>query len=272
MQKQLENARASYTSLQRQYLEQCSSAEKYRSALRQRDEDLKAYQEQSSLHDAEEKKWVSARDTYEERMSQLEVELAVANHAQSALEEQKQENMLLKETIDRMRFEMDEMRSSFQSEAGKDEKGNKSQPNTIGKSLGAEMTRADSRWIDGSEWERVGDSEGNEDTSAETDAHSNSGETTIVHEEAEERFEVGSDGEDVIQTIITRKTRASYISRYLACIIVNLFLYRKFPVVLINHERLRSPRPRNTQTRTSNTTRTISSSALECRLYPNLLS
>ena len=111
------------------------------------------------------------------------------------LDEQKQENLMLKETIDRMRFDMDELRSSFTSAMTGGSSGANSAVNTISKSLGAELLgKMKSQWgtedeIDDTlEGEDVGELEMNDDL--DDDA---------------------TEGEDVIQTIITRKKRVSGI-------------------------------------------------------------
>ena len=56
-------------------------------------------------------KYLKENEAYEERIVLLEQELAFAQQAQTSLDEQKQETLMLKETIDRMRFDMDELRA-----------------------------------------------------------------------------------------------------------------------------------------------------------------
>jgi hypothetical protein len=62
----------------------------------------------------EEGKWARERKTYDERVAGLEQDLekAAAAAARSAVEDQKQENIMLEETIDRLRFEVDELRTT----------------------------------------------------------------------------------------------------------------------------------------------------------------
>jgi len=66
----------------------------------------------------------------------LERDLEVLSIAQAQLDEQKQQNLFLKETIDRVRYEMDEMRNAAPGNIGS---GLSSAANTISKSLGAEL-------------------------------------------------------------------------------------------------------------------------------------
>ena len=75
-------------------------------------------------------------------MATLEAQLNIAREAQVQLEEQKQENLMLKETIDRMRFDMDELRmkadgSNVHSGSSG---GGQSAQNSISKSLGLERS------------------------------------------------------------------------------------------------------------------------------------
>ncbi|KAG7451386.1 uncharacterized protein BT62DRAFT_1071960 [Guyanagaster necrorhizus] len=182
--KSLESSRSSYANLQKQYSEQCSASEKYRGDLRQREETIRNLKETGSLHEMEAMKWTKEHEAYEARISSLESELELAQQVQAQLDEQKQENLLLKETIDRMRFDMDEMRNNASSVMG-GSSGNSSAANTLSKSLGAELASK----IKGS-WGL----EDKEDVEDEGDSAA----TTVEHD---------SDGEDVIQTIITRKKR-----------------------------------------------------------------
>ncbi|CCL98646.1 uncharacterized protein FIBRA_00648 [Fibroporia radiculosa] len=188
LQKSLDVARASYQSLQKQYQEQCAESERYRNTLRRRDQEVKDFQDAAALQAIETSKWVREQANYEERIAFFEGELAVAQQAQVQLEEQKQENMMLKETIDRMRFDMDEMRNGAASnhllQGGS---GSSSARNSVSKSLGAELLSKmkDGRW-------------GLEDDEEE--------------EEVSDQLEIeggdeDTEGEDVVETIITRTKR-----------------------------------------------------------------
>ncbi|GBE87960.1 predicted protein [Sparassis crispa] len=185
LQKSLETARVSYQSLQKQYQEQCSESERYRNALRRRDEEIKDYQDAAALQTIEANKFAREQSNYEERISILESDLAVAQQAQSQLDEQKQENMMLKETIDRMRFDMDELRNTAGSHLHQGSSGSSSAHGTLSKSLGAEL-------LGKLRWEM--DDQEKEDSEASSD---------LSHLEDEDETE----GEDVVQTIITRTKR-----------------------------------------------------------------
>ncbi|TFK49718.1 hypothetical protein OE88DRAFT_1702542 [Heliocybe sulcata] len=190
LQKSLDNSRTAYQSLQKQYQEQCAESERYRNALRRRDEEIKDLQEASALQSLEAQKLLRESDNYEERINFLEAELVAAQQTHAQLEEQKQENMLLKETIDRMRFDMDELRTSATSHTQGASGTGASAKNTISKSLGAELLgkMKDVMWSGDEEEEESG----------------NEGEESEATTAVEETESSGTEGEDVIQTIITR--------------------------------------------------------------------
>ncbi|KAJ7234179.1 hypothetical protein B0H12DRAFT_1191782 [Mycena haematopus] len=192
--KQLETSKASYNSLQRQYLDQCARAEKYRDDLRDREEAVRSLHEAASLTQIETARYAKEKEVHEQQILQLEKEIAIAQEAHDELDEQKQQNMLLKETIDRMRFDLDEMRSSNSAGVG-GSSGQSSAANTISKSLGQELLGKMKGGWGGLE------GEGEEDAEEEAEEGSGSSATTPGVEDDD------TEGEDVIQTIITRKKR-----------------------------------------------------------------
>lgn len=123
----------------------------------------------------------------------LEEELEVAQQAHEQLDEQKQENLLLKETIDRMRFDMDEMRSGLGNGGGPGSAGGSKQ-GSVSKSLGAELLGKMGR----GGWGMDGDEE-EEEEEVEVEL------ADVSVDDGEE-----TEGEDVIQTIITRKKRVRF--------------------------------------------------------------
>ena len=70
-------------------------------------------------------------------MKRLEADLATARRAESVLETQKQENLQLKETIDRMRFDLDEARATA-ANSGKSGHG---RAGTSASSIGGTLSR-----------------------------------------------------------------------------------------------------------------------------------
>jgi hypothetical protein len=131
-------------------------------------------------------KYLKENETYEGRIVSLEQGLTFAQQAQASLDEQKQENLMLKETIDRMRFDMDELRAGLASNAPGIGSGTSSAPSSVSRSLGAELL---SKLTDGGGW-------------IDEDDEGDSAETLRV---------LGIEGkgddtedEDIVQTIITR--------------------------------------------------------------------
>jgi hypothetical protein len=109
-----------------------------RNDLRKREAAICTLREAAALHEIETHKWQREDETYEDRINQLEVELSSALEAHTHFDEQKQENLLLKETIDRMRFEMDEMYNAASSNTLVGS-GHSSAANTMSKNLGSEL-------------------------------------------------------------------------------------------------------------------------------------
>jgi hypothetical protein len=193
-----------------------AESERYRNTLRRRDQEIKDFQDAAALQALENHKYAKEHDTYEERIAFLESELSIAQQAHAQLDEQKQENLMLKETIDRMRFDMDEMRSNAASTAtgGGGSSGQSSRSNTMSKSLGAEllgkMTGAHWEKMRGNQWGIAG-GEGQ----GEGEEEGESGETVVnLDSDGEE-----TEGEDVVQTIITRKKRVSFTFFFLIRVI-----------------------------------------------------
>lgn len=142
-------------------------------------------------------KWEAQRDQWEATHQHLEQQLLIAREAQAQLDEQKQENMLLKETIDRMRFDMDELRSKADGNLapGASGSGSTSNQNTISKSLGVELLRSGGKWMDEEQSE-------DEESSTAVDEDGSAGGS-------------GTEDEDVVQTIITRRKKVSLFLEFI---------------------------------------------------------
>ena len=98
--------------------------------------EIKIIKDQSDMTALEAMKLAGVAATYEAQIETLHEELVAAQQTVSALDEQKQENMYLKETIDRMRYDMDEMRTSS---VGGSTSGAASVRGSVSKRLGAEL-------------------------------------------------------------------------------------------------------------------------------------
>ncbi|EJD35443.1 hypothetical protein AURDEDRAFT_188738 [Auricularia subglabra TFB-10046 SS5] len=138
LQKALENSRASYQSLQKQYQEQIAESSKYRSSLLRKDQDLKEAEENAAAHFEEMNKWKNSHEVAENTITNLQNELQILRQAQQSLHEQKQENLMLKETIDRLRFDLDELRTA-KSAAAAGASGPASLAGTLSRSLANEL-------------------------------------------------------------------------------------------------------------------------------------
>ncbi len=123
-------------------------------------------------------------------MKRLQAELSKANEVHAELSQQKQENMILKETIDRLRYDLDDLRTAHANDSTK---GGSSAPGStmpsLSRSLGSELLR------------RLNPTE-TVDEGEESDA--------TVEDETVEKIEGGDGEEDVFQTIITRKVSILY--------------------------------------------------------------
>ncbi|KAG8696282.1 hypothetical protein FRC09_008609 [Ceratobasidium sp. 395] len=133
LQKSLEHLRSQYSSMQKQYQEQCAETERMRNLLRRKEQELKEADDRAYAHEGEVQKWNREREALENSMETLEVELNMTRQAVHELEEQKQENLLLKETIDRMRFDLDALRAGMGPAAAPEGQG------TLSRSLANEI-------------------------------------------------------------------------------------------------------------------------------------
>ncbi|KAH9957150.1 hypothetical protein BC827DRAFT_1227861 [Russula dissimulans] len=186
VQKTLDNSRTMYNSLQKQYQEQLNESEDLRNTLRRKDEEIRSFRESLSLQQMETNKYLKENEEYEERIVLLEQDLGLMQQAQTSLDEQKQENLMLKETIDRMRFDMDELRAGLASSAPGAGSGTSSAPSSVSRSLGAELL---SQLTDGDRWI---ENEDEEDSAATLRVLGMEGQGDDIEDE------------DIVQTIITR--------------------------------------------------------------------
>lgn len=198
--KQLTNTKEQYNSLQKQYNEQTSLSEKYRVDLRDREETIRSLREQAGLYDIEIAKMGEREKEWEDRVGRLERDVEEAREGCAQLEQQKIENLGLKETIDRMRFEMDDMRSAMTSglgtmNPGMPGSGVNSRMNTMSKSLGAELQSQLER-----EERRRAEAEAEAQNDVDVDDYTD-GEDTVVEEMQED------DEGNYVTTIIKRTRR-----------------------------------------------------------------
>lgn len=168
-------------------------SEDLRNTLRRKDEEIRSFRESLSLQQIETNKYLKENEAYEERIILLEQDLGIAQQTQASLDEQKHQNLMLKETIDRMRFDMDELRAGLASNTSTAGSGT-SAPSSVSRSLGAELLSKltdDGGWLD------------NED-------EGDSAETLRVL--GIEGGDDDTEDEDIVQTIITRTKKVGHLT------------------------------------------------------------
>jgi chromosome segregation ATPase len=212
LQKSTDTMRAAYQSLQKQYQEQCSESERHRESLRRRDTEIKEYLDAAGLHTVEADKWNNEQQVLEDRINQLTVDLELAQQAFISLDEQKAENVMLKETIDRLRFELDEMRSNAANGLEQSKDGAAGNASSVGRTLGAEMARAGAD---------------PEDIPPKPTQQEESEDDTIVDEIINQE----SDDDEYIQTVITKTRKRVRSPPFLAEYMLITLEHRRFMAV-----------------------------------------
>ncbi|BGP21434.1 hypothetical protein JCM10295v2_000309 [Rhodotorula toruloides] len=108
--KSLERSREAYDGMKRNYTSTCEEAERLRALVAETRRENRAAEEAIQNHGLQIQQLDRDRELLQQAVNKLEEDLVVARRAQDSLDEQKQENLLLKETIDKLRFEIEEMR------------------------------------------------------------------------------------------------------------------------------------------------------------------
>ncbi|KDQ13555.1 hypothetical protein BOTBODRAFT_175549 [Botryobasidium botryosum FD-172 SS1] len=165
-QKALDASRAAYQMLQKQYQEQCSESEKLRNTLRRRDQEIKDLYNHATTLDLESRKWKHEYEAAEKTVAALREDLDSARQSARELDEYKQENLLLKETIDRLRFDLDELRASNAGHAAHTGVANSihgSMTRSLANELKARLMDAEAEEDADSEGEYGEDTDGDED-------------------------------------------------------------------------------------------------------------
>ncbi|KAL7419332.1 hypothetical protein Q5752_006170 [Cryptotrichosporon argae] len=141
LQRSLENSKANHASMQKMYNSQCEEAQRLRDMLRDRDAELKDLEASAQAHEADEDKFAREIEALQSEVSRLEADLSVAQQAETYLETQKQENLQLKETIDRMKFDLDEAQRVAKGGHLRAATAASSSDGTLSRNLGDEITR-----------------------------------------------------------------------------------------------------------------------------------
>ncbi|CAG7849354.1 SubName: Full=Uncharacterized protein {ECO:0000313/EMBL:CCA78069.1} [Serendipita indica DSM 11827] len=188
LQRNLDVARSQHQTLSKQHAEQTAELDKHKVTVRAREGEIRELEHRIDTVEHECEKARAEHEIAEEQVKQLQIELAKANEVHAEYLQQKQENMVLKETIDRLRYDLDDLRTAHANDSTK---GGSSAPGsampTMSRSLGSELLR------------RLNPTEETPDEGEESD--------TTVEETVEEKIENADGEEDVFQTIITRKRK-----------------------------------------------------------------
>ena len=123
-------------------------SEKLRNAIRARDEELRIAEDNIQNSASDLAKVVRERDYLQKTVTSLESDLSAARSSIEALEEHKTENLQLRETIDRLRLYLDELRaqarvidSGKSSALSRSASGSDSLPASLSRNLGNELAR-----------------------------------------------------------------------------------------------------------------------------------
>ncbi|KAM0755554.1 hypothetical protein T439DRAFT_320247 [Meredithblackwellia eburnea MCA 4105] len=144
--KRLEKSRELFDQMKKNYQDQCEEAEKLRKQVNEIRKENRALEESAQNHALQVQQFDKDCELLQSAITKLEEDLGQARRAQDALDHQKQENMMLRETIDRLRFDMDEMRganrkSRFLDGSSIEGSDGSSLPGTMSRNLGLELAR-----------------------------------------------------------------------------------------------------------------------------------
>ncbi|KAF8329149.1 uncharacterized protein EI90DRAFT_3017385 [Cantharellus anzutake] len=124
LQAALDESKTAYQNLQKQYQEQNKGqsgliplfflveAEKYRAKITRKELEMKDSEAYLAHTIADAEKWKNSAEVAQQMIASLTAELEAVRNAAQALDAQKQENISLKETIDRLRLDLDELRNA----------------------------------------------------------------------------------------------------------------------------------------------------------------
>ncbi|KAL7418041.1 hypothetical protein BDY24DRAFT_8510 [Mrakia frigida] len=198
----LESQKATYSTLLKNYTEQCGVSEELRNAIRLKDIELREAQENIDVMKSDVEKWTREQEYLEEANRMLIIDLATARQAEIFLEEQKMENLMLKETINRLRGDLDELRTM--STAGGSGNNTMRRPNSMAGGRTDSSSGTMSRSLEKELLRQLREGEGGGASGSTSGADEDAGEGE-EGEEAEERDD--GDGESFIETFITTSRR-----------------------------------------------------------------
>ncbi|KAG9293928.1 hypothetical protein G9A89_019266 [Geosiphon pyriformis] len=110
--KSLSGQKQMYTQLKKQYEAQCAEAENLKNTVKIKEVELANHERNLNTFATESKKWMEERQKLERALMKLESDVASAQASEVELEEQKNENVHLKATIDKLNRDLQEIRES----------------------------------------------------------------------------------------------------------------------------------------------------------------
>ncbi|PKY49532.1 hypothetical protein RhiirA4_323293, partial [Rhizophagus irregularis] len=110
--KNLSSQKQLYSHLKRQYEEQCEEAEKLKDLVRIKEEELSNTERNLTFFSMERRAWTEDRERLESALIKLEKNAEAAQQHENELVRQRDENLYLKETIDKLKLDLEEIRSS----------------------------------------------------------------------------------------------------------------------------------------------------------------
>ncbi|KAG9039357.1 hypothetical protein FRB95_010645 [Tulasnella sp. JGI-2019a] len=214
--RQLETSKQTYQNMVKLYNEQLTESEKYRNQLRDRDNRIKYGENALNERTKDLQKIQGEKEILEISNESLREELEAMSRAHQELEEQKHENLLLKETIDRLRYDMDQLRAEASGVGSI--RGLHSVPGTLSKSFANELKNS------------FGPDE--KDVSRELDA----GDLTVESLGGYEGDEDREHDEDYVETIITTSRRRKVGPRASSGTIVRIDEDKEYADEGVQHE------------------------------------
>ncbi|POV94586.1 hypothetical protein PSTT_16791, partial [Puccinia striiformis] len=171
---------------------------KMQTQLNQKEDELRSANRHIQSHGSEIKKWELDRQLREEHIKNLHLELEELQATREILEEQKQSNLDLKLTIDRLKFELDEQRLRNAGSSVAD-----SRPTSIAGSVGQNLGEEFKKAIKSGEYNQefgsdTDDGQDDDDDTEEIDR-------VIKDLDNNRQHSPGGDGDDIFQEIRIRR-------------------------------------------------------------------
>lgn len=141
MQKELAMIQNNYVNTKQKWELTVGELENTRSQLQSKEGELRHAKRSAESHTTDMGKWQTERKFLEDRIKKLQIELQELHHAREILEEQKQANLELKATIDRLKYDLEEQRNRNSGSNASNSRPS-SFAGSLGPTFGEELKRA----------------------------------------------------------------------------------------------------------------------------------